>query len=92
MSLWTTSWNSVNNGARRRISRSRASLSLEFLLMLHRQVNVAAAISGKSLNAGEVEQLQNAVEKIDVIKRGNSNVTAKPKPLKTPNKPNKQPN
>ena len=35
---------------------------------LHRQVNVAAVLAGKSLNAFVTEQLQFAVEKIGVIK------------------------
>lgn len=34
---------------------------------LHRQVNVAAAISGKSLNAWVTEQLQSAVQKVSSI-------------------------
>ena len=53
---------------------------------LHRQVNVAAAISGKSLNAWVAEQLQNAVQRIDVIKQPGSNATEKSKPVKTANK------
>ncbi|MGH9438487.1 MAG: type II toxin-antitoxin system HicB family antitoxin [Terriglobia bacterium] len=35
---------------------------------LHRQVNLAASISGKSLNAWVVEQLQAAVARIESIK------------------------
>ena len=37
---------------------------------LHRQVNVAAVISGKSLNAWVVEQLQTAVAHIKSMKAG----------------------
>ena len=37
---------------------------------LHRQVNLAASISGKSLNAWVVEQLQAAVARIRSIKSG----------------------
>ncbi|MFN0055013.1 MAG: type II toxin-antitoxin system HicB family antitoxin [Planctomycetales bacterium] len=35
---------------------------------LHRQVNAAAAISGKSLNAWVAEQLQNAVQRVAAVK------------------------
>ncbi len=35
---------------------------------LHRQVNVAALLSGKSLNAWVVEQLQRAVVRVGVVK------------------------
>lgn len=52
---------------------------------LHVQVNVAAVISGKSLNAWVVEQLQHAVQRIDVIKPLGSNVSAKSKLVKTAN-------
>lgn len=35
---------------------------------LHRQINAAAALEGKSLNAFVTEQLRLAVQKIDVVK------------------------
>lgn len=43
---------------------------------LHRQVNVAAAVSGKSLNAWVTEQLQAAVQRLGATKRtGKKNAT-----------------
>lgn len=45
---------------------------------LHRQVNVAAALSGKSLNAWVAEQLQGAVLRVGAIKEAaGKNHTAK---------------
>jgi predicted HicB family RNase H-like nuclease len=44
---------------------------------LHRQVNVAAVLAGKSLNAFVTEQLQVAVQKIGVIKAAGKKVASK---------------
>ena len=49
---------------------------------LHRQVNAAAAISGKSLNAWVTEQLQSAVQQGGVIKASGKQATAKAKAVK----------
>jgi len=46
---------------------------------LHRQVNVAAALAGKSLNAFVTEQLRLAVQKIDVINAAGKKVASKGK-------------
>lgn len=48
---------------------------------LHRQVKLAAGISGKSLNAWVVEQLQTAVARVGSIKgaKGTTKVKTKPK-------------
>ncbi|MFL5245631.1 MAG: type II toxin-antitoxin system HicB family antitoxin [Gemmataceae bacterium] len=45
---------------------------------LHRQVNVAAAISNKSLNAWVAEQLQTAVQRVASNKAASKAVAAKP--------------
>ena len=50
---------------------------------LHRQVNVAAVLAGKSLNAFVTEQLQVAVQKIGVIKAAGKKVASKAKKAKT---------
>ena len=47
---------------------------------LHRQVNLAAGISGKSLNAWVVEQLQTAVARVRSIKAAKAPGTVKGKP------------
>lgn len=44
---------------------------------LHRQVNIAAALAGKSLNAFVTEQLQIAVQKSGAIKAASKKVAAK---------------
>jgi predicted HicB family RNase H-like nuclease len=44
---------------------------------LHRQINAAAVISGKSLNAWVTDQLQNAVQRFVVIKAASKKVAAK---------------
>lgn len=49
---------------------------------LHRQVNVAAVLAGKSMNAFVTEQLQVAVQKIDVIKAAGKKVASKAKKSK----------
>lgn len=49
---------------------------------LHRQVNVAAVLAGKSLNAFVTEQLQIAVQKIGVIKAAGKKVASKAKKAK----------
>lgn len=49
---------------------------------LHRQVNVAAVLAGKSLNAFVTEQLQVAVQKIGVIKSAGKKVASKAKKAK----------
>lgn len=49
---------------------------------LHRQVNVAAVISGKSLNAWVTEQLQNAVQRVVVIEGAGKKAAAKAKSAK----------
>ncbi|MCA9107627.1 MAG: type II toxin-antitoxin system HicB family antitoxin [Planctomycetales bacterium] len=46
---------------------------------LHRQINVAAVLAGKSLNAFVAEQLQVAVQKIGVGKAGSKKVASKGK-------------
>ncbi len=46
---------------------------------LHRQVNLAASISGKSLNAWVVEQLQTAVARVRSIKAARATGKGKPK-------------
>ncbi len=46
---------------------------------LHRQVNLAAGISGKSLNAWVAEQLQTAVARVKSIKPATTTATAKVK-------------
>jgi predicted HicB family RNase H-like nuclease len=50
---------------------------------LHRQVNLAASISGKSLNAWVVEQLQTAVACVRSIKSAKTTGKAKRKPHQT---------
>ena len=47
---------------------------------LHRQVNLAASISGKSLNAWVVEQLQTAVARVRSIKAAKATGKVKGKP------------
>ena len=47
---------------------------------LHRQVNLAASISGKSLNAWVVEQLQTAVARVRSIKAAKATRKVKGKP------------
>jgi predicted HicB family RNase H-like nuclease len=47
--------------------------------LLHRQLNVAAAVSGKSLNAWSTEQLQAAVQHIEEIKTDGRKAAAKSK-------------
>src|SRR5690606_11683005 len=49
---------------------------------LHRQVNIAAAVSGKSLNAWVTEQLQAAVQHIGAIKDAGKKVAAGAKAAK----------
>ena len=49
---------------------------------LHRQVNVAAVVSGKSLNAWVTEQLQNAVQRVVVIKAAGKKAAAQAKAVK----------
>lgn len=49
---------------------------------LHRQVNVAAAVSGKSLNAWVTEQLQAAVQHIGAIKDAGKKAAARAKAAK----------
>ena len=49
---------------------------------LHRQVNVAAVLAGKSLNALVTERLQVAVQKIGVIKAAGKKVASKAKKAK----------
>lgn len=49
---------------------------------LHRQVNVAAVVAGKSLNAWVTEQLQNAVQRVVVIKAAGKRAAAKAKAVK----------
>lgn len=49
---------------------------------LHRQVNAAAAVSGKSLNAWVTEQLQAAVQRIGAIKDAGKKVAAGAKAAK----------
>lgn len=49
---------------------------------LHRQVNVAAAVSGKSLNAWVTEQLQAAVQRIGAIKDAGKKAAASAKAAK----------
>ena len=49
---------------------------------LHRQVNVAAVLSGKSLNAWVTEQLQNAVQRVGVIKAEGKKAAAKANAVK----------
>ncbi len=44
---------------------------------LHRQVNVAAAVSGESLNAWVTEQLQSAVQHFGAIKAASKKADAK---------------
>jgi predicted HicB family RNase H-like nuclease len=46
---------------------------------LHRQVNLAASISGKSLNAWVVEQLQTAVTRVGSTKTARTKGKGKPK-------------
>ncbi len=46
---------------------------------LHRQVNVAAVVSGKSLNAWVAEQLQTAVQRVAPIKPAGKKVAGKAK-------------
>lgn len=53
---------------------------------LHRQVNVAAVMSGKSLNAFVTEQLQAAVQHIPVTESADKKVAAKPKKPKAAKK------
>lgn len=54
---------------------------------LHRMVNVAAAVSGKSLNHWVAEQLQSAVQGISVAKVSGKRAAAKSKvPKKDPNR------
>jgi hypothetical protein len=50
---------------------------------LHRQVNVAAALSGKSLNAWVTEQLQAAVQHFEATKLAGKKAAAKTKAAKT---------
>lgn len=49
---------------------------------LHRQLNVAAAVSGKSLNAWSAEQLQAAVLRVGAIKSAGKKAAAKSKTAK----------
>lgn len=49
---------------------------------LHRQVNVAAVLAGKSLNAFVTEQLQVAVQKLGVIKAAGKKVASRAKKSK----------
>ncbi len=49
---------------------------------LHRQVNVAAVVSGKSLNAWVAEQLQAAVQRIGAIKAAGKKAAADAKAAK----------
>jgi predicted HicB family RNase H-like nuclease len=56
---------------------------------LHRQVNVAAVVSGKSLNAWVTEQLQNAVQRVLVSKAAGRKAAAKAKAVKKAAKPKK---
>jgi predicted HicB family RNase H-like nuclease len=49
---------------------------------LHRQVNLAATVSGKSLNAWVMEQLQNAVERVRSLKTAKAATKAKRKATK----------
>ncbi|MCO6458964.1 MAG: type II toxin-antitoxin system HicB family antitoxin [Pirellulaceae bacterium] len=49
---------------------------------LHRQVNMAAAVSGKSLNAWVTEQLQSAVQHFGAIKAAGKKAAAKTKAAK----------
>ena len=49
---------------------------------LHRQVHVAAVVAGKSLNAWVTEQLQNAVQRVGVIKAKGRTAAAKAKAVK----------
>jgi predicted HicB family RNase H-like nuclease len=49
---------------------------------LHRLVNVAAAHSGKSLNAWVTEQLQNAVQHVIATKTAGQKAAARPKAVK----------
>lgn len=49
---------------------------------LHRQVNVAALVSGKSLNAWVTEQLLNAVQRFVVIKAAGRKAAAQAKAVK----------
>jgi predicted HicB family RNase H-like nuclease len=49
---------------------------------LHRQLNVAATVSGKSLNAWVTEQLQTAVQHIEAIKATKKKSAAKTKAAK----------
>ncbi len=44
---------------------------------LHRQVNLAAAVSGKSLNAWVAEQLQAGVQRVGVVKATGKRAPAK---------------
>lgn len=56
---------------------------------LHRQVNLAAAISGKSLNAWVTEQLQSAVERVVGIKAADKKAAARTMSVKDVAKRNK---
>ena len=49
---------------------------------LHRQINAAAALSGKSLNGWVTEQLQAAVQRVVAIKTAGNSASAKKKPAK----------
>jgi predicted HicB family RNase H-like nuclease len=49
---------------------------------LHRQLNVAAVVSGKSLNAWVTEQLQVAVQRVGVIKAAGKKAASKSKSQK----------
>ena len=49
---------------------------------LHRQVNVAAVVSGKSLNAWVTEQLRNAVQRVVIKKSAGKKAAAKAKTVK----------
>ncbi len=49
---------------------------------LHRQVHFAAVVADKSLNAWVTEQLQNAVQRVGVIKAKGSTAAAKPRAVK----------
>lgn len=58
---------------------------------LHRQVNVAAVVSGKSLNAWVTEQLQTAVQKVVFVKRTRRKVAAPAKPANRQQKRSRRP-
>jgi predicted HicB family RNase H-like nuclease len=57
---------------------------------LHRQVNVAAAVSGKSLNAWVTEQLQMAVQSVGPIQSSGKKLAPKATGSKQPIKRKKQ--